>query len=182
MKKPAPASAQPRRRRLVAIALVFGAAVTLAVAGGFWLREVRISRVRAALPPLPTAAPNPTLRDLLADAQAQAATGRLDAVAELGRLDPDALMPLGLYAVGTLLLLLIAFIFSRYTAHIARHYTVYRLQLVSMTPTFSGIAESIDAHRPILQHVYYAVPIFDLAIWLAYYAAGLAGGVSRLVW
>lgn len=86
MKKPAPASAQPRRRRLVAIALVFGAAVALAVAGGFWLREVRISRVRAALPVLPTAAPNPTLRDLLADAQAQAATGRLDAVAELGRL------------------------------------------------------------------------------------------------
>jgi tetratricopeptide (TPR) repeat protein len=38
------------------------------------------------LPALPSTLPNATLRDLLADARAEAATGRLDAVAELGRL------------------------------------------------------------------------------------------------
>jgi hypothetical protein len=101
---------------------------------------------------------------------------------ELGRLGPDEVMPLGLYAVGTLLLLVIAFNFSRYTSRIAHHYTVYRLQLISLTPTFSGIAESIEAHRPVQQYVYLALPMFDVAVWLAYYAAGLGDGVSRLVW
>lgn len=68
------------------IALAFGATVAIAVAGGFWWREARLARVRAALPASPENAPNTTLRDLLADAQAAAATGQLDAIAELGRL------------------------------------------------------------------------------------------------
>lgn len=68
------------------IALASGVAAAIAVAGGFWLREARTTRVRAALPALPVATPNPTLHDLLTDARAQAATGRLEAVAELGRL------------------------------------------------------------------------------------------------
>lgn len=85
MSKPAQ-SAPPRRRRLVVIALGLGAAAALATAGGFWLRGARLERVRAALPPVPATVPNSTLRDLLADARTQAATGRLDAVAELGRL------------------------------------------------------------------------------------------------
>ncbi len=61
--------------------------VALASAAGYYgLRRAQIERVRAALPAPPAAAPNATLRDLLADARAAAATGRLEAVAELGRL------------------------------------------------------------------------------------------------
>lgn len=86
MSQPAAQSARPRRRRLVVLALAFGVAAVLVTAGGFWLREARNARVRAALPPLPAAPPNPTLGDLLTDARTQAATGRLEAVAELGRL------------------------------------------------------------------------------------------------
>ena len=66
------------------------AVVTLAALGGtggfFWLREARIMRVRAALPALPATGANATLQDLLAQARNGAVTGRLDAVAELGRL------------------------------------------------------------------------------------------------
>jgi tetratricopeptide (TPR) repeat protein len=68
------------------IALAFGAAVAIAIAGGFWWRASRLTRVRAALPATPENAPNATLRDLLADARATAETGRLEAIAELGRL------------------------------------------------------------------------------------------------
>ena len=86
MKKPAAQADRTRRRRLPAIALALGAAAALTVAGGFWLREARLARVRAALPAVPANPPNATLRDLLADARTGAESGRLEAVAELGRL------------------------------------------------------------------------------------------------
>lgn len=64
------------------------ALAALALTGGtIWQRQARVARVQAALPPIPAATPNATLRDLLAQARAEAAaTGRLSAVAELGRL------------------------------------------------------------------------------------------------
>jgi len=68
------------------VALAFGAATAIAVAAGFWLRETRLARIRTALPAAPATATNATLRDQLADAQARAAGGRLEAVAELARL------------------------------------------------------------------------------------------------
>lgn len=86
MNKPAAQPARIRRRRPAPILLALGLAAAGVAAGGFWLREARLSRVRAALPAVPANATNATLRDLLADARTQAATGRLEAVAELGRL------------------------------------------------------------------------------------------------
>lgn len=53
---------------------------------GIWLRQARHARLRAGLPALPVALPNPTLGGLLAAAEAGAAAGQLEAVAELGRL------------------------------------------------------------------------------------------------
>ncbi|AOS43595.1 tetratricopeptide repeat protein [Lacunisphaera limnophila] len=61
--------------------------VALGGAGGYlWQRAARNARVRADLPALPATGTNATLRDLLAQARAAAETGRLEAVAELGRL------------------------------------------------------------------------------------------------
>lgn len=81
-----PAPAASFHRRWLATLLVLALAALAGIGGALWQRHGRLARLRAALPSIPATPPNPTLRDLLADAQAQAATGRLDAVAELGRL------------------------------------------------------------------------------------------------
>jgi tetratricopeptide (TPR) repeat protein len=70
-------------RLLVALVVV---AVLAAAGTSLWLREARHARLRHGLPVLPGALPNPTLGDLLADARAEAALGRWEAVAELARL------------------------------------------------------------------------------------------------
>src|SRR6185295_1492188 len=62
---------------------------------------------------------------------------------DVGRLREDVILPVFQWSIGTLLLLVIAYVFARYTDRIAKHHAVYRAQLVSMTPTYSGIAESI---------------------------------------
>ncbi len=66
---------------------MLGLAAIAAGGGALWLRQARIARVRAALPSIPATTPNATLRDLLEQARTEAnATGRLAALAELGRL------------------------------------------------------------------------------------------------
>jgi hypothetical protein len=86
---------------------------------------------------------------------------------DVGRLREDAILPLFQWSIGTLFLLVIAYVFARYTDRIAKHHAVYRAQLVSMTPTYSGIAESIGVDRSLhrLRYLYYAFPLFDLAVW-----------------
>lgn len=89
MNQPAVQSVAPRRpaRRVGWIVLAVVVIATLGGTGGFfWLREARIARVRAALPALPATVANPTLQDLLAQARNAAVSGRLEAVAEFGRL------------------------------------------------------------------------------------------------
>jgi tetratricopeptide (TPR) repeat protein len=83
-----PAAQFPRPRRpVVRFILPLGVLAAVAAAGGgLWWREARIARVRTAIPALPGTMTNATLRGLLAEAQAGAHAGRLDAVAELGRL------------------------------------------------------------------------------------------------
>lgn len=76
----------PRRRPTLGLALVVLGAVAIAGGGYAWMRAQAVARIRAALPPPPTVAANPTLAALLADAQRAAARGQLEAVAELGRL------------------------------------------------------------------------------------------------
>lgn len=110
---------------------------------------------------------------------------------ELGRLNADELLPLSQWIIGTILLLIIAVIFARSTQRVAQHYSLYRLQLASMTPTFTGIAEdlaeAVPGQKPrqtrSAQHyAFYAFPLFDLAVWVVFYAAELGGGASRMVW
>jgi len=77
----------PSRRRLWRIALLTLVLIGLAFATGYHgLRHAQANRVRAALPAAPSNASNVTLRDLLADARKRAESGRLEDVAELGRL------------------------------------------------------------------------------------------------
>jgi tetratricopeptide (TPR) repeat protein len=75
-------------RRLWRNAVLMLAIAAIATSGGLlWLRQARLTQLRASLPPAVTKAPNPTLRGLLERARAEAeATGSLPAVAELGRL------------------------------------------------------------------------------------------------
>lgn len=101
---------------------------------------------------------------------------------ELGRLQPDELLPLARYAIGTVLLLIIAYIFARYTQRIATHHNHYRSQLVSMTPTYTSIAESIPPTRGTQHYLFYAIPAFDLLIWFFYYLGGSAGGALAMPW
>jgi HemY protein len=64
-------------------------ALAMVAAGGtmFWLRQSRLSRLRAALPAAPVTAPNPALGDLLTGALTAARqTGELADIAALGRL------------------------------------------------------------------------------------------------
>jgi HemY protein len=85
--KPSPAPSAPARRAArwpgLLLALL---AVALAVGGALWWRGERVARIRRALPALPAAVPQGTLREQLAKARAGADTGDLAAVAELGRL------------------------------------------------------------------------------------------------
>ncbi|HEX2860467.1 MAG TPA: tetratricopeptide repeat protein [Lacunisphaera sp.] len=81
-----PPSPPPRARRALPTVLTLAAVAVLAAGGALWWRENQVSRVRASLPAPPAAVPTPTLGALLGKAQAGAARGSLEAVAELGRL------------------------------------------------------------------------------------------------
>jgi carbon starvation protein CstA len=93
-------------------------------------------------------------------------------------------LPLVQWSIGTFFLLLIAYIFARYTNRIAKHHALYSAQLVSMTPTYSGIAESIPVegslHR--MPYLYYAFPLFDLAMWSFFCMGELIGGRFDMIW
>jgi hypothetical protein len=101
---------------------------------------------------------------------------------DLGRLHTDALLPMPQWLIGTLLLWLIAYIFARYADRIGEHYRQYRLQLVSMTPTYSTIAELTDVTEVRHRYAYYAFPAFDFAWWLVFFVAQWIGGRFDLVW
>lgn len=82
-----PAVQSVAARRAVRIMLAVFALAALGGTGGYWWRrEARVARVRAALPALPAPGGNATLHELLAAARSAAASGRPEAVAELGRL------------------------------------------------------------------------------------------------
>lgn len=89
-------------------------------------------------------------------------------------LKPGELLPLTRWCLGTILLSILAQIFSVYTSRIARHHLSYRNQLVNMNPSYSGIDEgAVKTGGPIHQvHVYlfWIFPLFDLTAWFLFYA------------
>jgi len=76
----------PSRRSAIRPLLWILLAALIATGALLGWRQARLARVRAAVPALPAAVPNATLRDLLTAAHVGAAGGDLAAVAELGRL------------------------------------------------------------------------------------------------
>lgn len=87
MNPPAASPPSPRRQLWRTAVLMLALAALVLTGGNIWLRQARIARMRTGLPPMPAATPNATLHDLLAKAWTEAeATGRLSALAELGRL------------------------------------------------------------------------------------------------
>jgi tetratricopeptide (TPR) repeat protein len=80
-------AASSRRRRWLATVIVLALAAFAGIGGALWQRHARVMRLRAALPALPAAMPNATLRALLETARIEASTtGELPAVAEFARL------------------------------------------------------------------------------------------------
>jgi tetratricopeptide (TPR) repeat protein len=86
VKRPIAKPVRPPRPFVRPVLLALALVAVAATGGGLWWREVRVARVRSALPAMPAATLNATLRDLLATAQAGASRGDLAAVVELGRL------------------------------------------------------------------------------------------------
>ena len=89
------------------------------------------------------------------------------------RLKVDELLPFPRWLIGTLFLSLLAYIFSQYTKRTVLHHLAYRKQLLSMTPSYSGIEEPIPTGGHINRihyYLYFAFPLFDILVWCLFYA------------
>jgi hypothetical protein len=91
---------------------------------------------------------------------------------DLTKLKPDELLPLPRWAIGTLLLFVLAVIFTVYLNRSVRHHVEYRKQLCAMDPSYSGITEGIRVGGFIgrLHHFLFLIfPAFDLFVWAMFY-------------
>ncbi|MCF7966675.1 MAG: hypothetical protein K9L79_14225 [Methylobacter tundripaludum] len=92
---------------------------------------------------------------------------------DAGKLKVDELLPFPRWLIGTLLLSLLAYIFSQYMKRTVLHHVAYRTQLVSMAPSYSGIEETVSTGGSINKihyYLYFAFPLFDIGVWLLFYA------------
>jgi hypothetical protein len=91
---------------------------------------------------------------------------------ELKQLQPDELLPLPRWAMGTLFLVLLAYIFSSYMRRLVDRHVIYRTQLQSMSPSYSGIEEKLPIGNLSRIHylLFYAFPVLDLVSWALFYA------------
>lgn len=91
---------------------------------------------------------------------------------EQHKLTSDQLLPLHRWAIGTLFLVMLAWIFTQYMRRAASHHVEYRKQLIDMSPSFSGIKEGIPIggtiHR-LHYYLFFAFPLFDVALWTLFY-------------
>lgn len=103
-------------------------------------------------------------------------TARLVQLKVLGDNDP---LPLQRWIFGTLLLILLAAVFSTYMKRAIGRHILYRTQLLSMNPTYSGIMEELPTVRRLpaggfLSKTHYllffAFPGFDLFLWAMSFA------------
>lgn len=88
-------------------------------------------------------------------------------------IDPNQLLPFFRWFLGTIFLTGLAYIFSRYSSRLVKRHEMYRVQLQEMKPTYSGITESLPIGgrlAKIFYYLFYAFPLFDLIIWLLFYA------------
>jgi hypothetical protein len=88
-------------------------------------------------------------------------------------ISPIQLVPFFRWFLGTLFLIVLAYIFSRYSSRLVKRHEMYRKQLHAMNPSYSGIDESIPVGgklAKIFYYLFYAFPLFDLIIWILFYA------------
>lgn len=74
--------------------------------------------------------------------------------------------------MGTLLLLILACIFTIYLNRTIRHHVACRKQLLAMNPSYSGITEGISPGGPINKlhyFLFFIFPILDLLVWAMFY-------------
>jgi hypothetical protein len=88
-------------------------------------------------------------------------------------MEPSELLPIQRWLIGTLLLAILAYVFSFYMHRLHRTHVAYRKQLIEMNPSYSGIQEEIPTggrigrvHYPL----FFAFPFFDMFVWLFFYA------------
>src|ERR1051326_5880145 len=92
---------------------------------------------------------------------------------DLHKLQPDQLLPIQRWILGTILLAILATIFTAYLGRTAKHHVAYRKQLLEMNPRYSGINEQVPTGgwlnrlHPLL---FFVFPIFDLGVWALFYA------------
>jgi len=88
-------------------------------------------------------------------------------------IQPNQLLPFPRWFVGTLLLILLAAIFSFYMRRLVIHHVSYRKQLTDMETSYSGIVESIPTGGVINKlhyFLFFIFPGFDLFVWLMFFA------------
>ena len=91
---------------------------------------------------------------------------------ELGALKPGQLPPLLRWAMGTLLLFILASIFTIYLNRTIRHHVACRKQLLAMKPSYSGIEEAISTGGLINKlhyFLFFIFPLLDLLVWAMFY-------------
>lgn len=93
---------------------------------------------------------------------------------QLNVIKPEEMLPFARWSVGTIFLLVLAWIFSAITSRLAAHHRAYRKQLLDMANDgFSGIKETVP--RSSFLHktpyvLFFSIPIMDFLAWAMSYA------------
>jgi hypothetical protein len=88
-------------------------------------------------------------------------------------LQPNELLPFLRWFTGTLLLIILACVFSTYMRRQVHRLIAYRKQLLGMNPSYSGIVEDLPTGGTISRLHYllfFIFPCFDLFVWLMFFA------------
>jgi len=90
---------------------------------------------------------------------------------DLGQLKPEQPLPLLRWGLGTVFLTILAYIFFRLTDYVVQRHGFYRDQLITMSPSYSGIQEQSRGGRinTIHHYIFFLFPAFDVVLWVYFY-------------
>jgi len=103
---------------------------------------------------------------------------------DLKKLQPDQLLPFGRWVCGTLLLVLLAYIFSSYMKRIIVRHVGHRKQLENGASSYSGIEEvaPIGGLKNMHNLLFWAFPAYDLIVYIYFYAGEKLSFSFTLPW